>query len=334
MLKIQVVTLYSLFFYLFFAGCYEADAGKSLPGKAIDSSPNKMIDIRVEGVPENVEETVGAFVPVNDNDDNGDGNVDCEYDKESMNASQYDRIPIHISIAKELKNPQTGINKKQPLTLEIPNKSNGFRIWESATGKKLLINQAGSVKFDSAEKVPSTIWLDAGGKNRKTSSIYLNATWNGQRDVIKFNSFRTDLKISGLKDEKEKIVKGKVKSIAPFEEKPGYVINMKNPETLITYFELFVYGQNLPKEHNEMQLIWHADDKISVYSSKLNGTEYVPDEMLSSGHVFPGNDKGTVFLVKVNAESKRKNDVELISCYISPVNEAMHEDTIKLTVKK
>jgi hypothetical protein len=298
------------------------------------------VNIYVKDVPDDVEASVGAFVPVNDNDDNKDGNVDCEYNKERSKANPHDRTPMHISFSSELKNSKTGISKRSPLIISIPRNSQGFRVWGSATGKDLLIDQSGTVSFASAGKVPPVIWLEGGGNKRKTGVTLLSASWNGHEDRIKITSVRTNLKLikspffTGLLEERmcqKKGKKGNVSVVEPYEETTGGLLQVNTSGSLEKYVKLIVYGQNLPKGNKDMQLIWYSDNKIEIYSSKLKDKQYAPDEILPSGHVFPGVDKGTVFFVNAIAKSKSVNDIEIISCYISPYNTAMHEDVIKLT---
>ena len=187
--------------------------------------------------PQNAESTVGAFIPVNDNDSNHDRNVDRNMETETAGT---DPDLVEISIVKKINGT---IDSDHPITLSlyhVNGGASGIKVWKDASRSELFIDGSGSKQFTSAASVPASVFIEAVGATSANLTIShsfavntdpADTNWYSSNicDSMRLNAFSVDLRVDGVQDENTVVdnTTGNPSRILVHEEFPGGEINIK-----------------------------------------------------------------------------------------------------------
>ena len=187
--------------------------------------------------PQNAESTVGAFIPVNDNDSNHDRNVDRNMEAETAGT---DPDLVEITIVKKINGT---IDAGHPVTLSLYHVNDGaseIKIWKDASRSELFIDGSGSKQFTSAASVPASVFVEAVGATSAnltishsfaTNTAPADTNWYSSNisDSMRLNGFSVNLSVNGVQDESTVVdnTTGNSSRILAYEEFPGGEINIK-----------------------------------------------------------------------------------------------------------
>lgn len=159
--------------------------------------------------PRTAESSAGVFVPVNDNDNNQDRNVDRMKDTETLVA---DPDILEVIVAKKMDGI---IDQAHPITLSLSH-VNGYassiKVWKDAARSELFIDGHGSKTFTSETELPASIFVEAVGSTSANLSIsysysvntdYSTTTWHAVSvsDSLRLEGFNLDLAVDGVTNE-------------------------------------------------------------------------------------------------------------------------------------
>ena len=305
------------------------------------------------------EGTIGAFVPVNDNDTNDNKKVD-RYE------NNYDTDLVAINITKEI-DSRCKVDSTHPVTLHLEaydgSGNSAIRIWKNVTRSNTpLIDGAGDYVFTSKDEIPEVVYAEAIGAT--AGRLTVSYSYNGEDDYgwyeisasdsIRLNGFSVDIKVDGLVDEfafystdnEGKVV---IDSVRPFEEFPGGELSVVN-DGYIHPVAVTFNGANLTRDQSQSPtaheadldktatLTW-TDGKIGLYEALVDddGDPITDDdgnelyEKLTSGMTIKVRDLPQTLYINAQSDSDSKRDIEIKMSYTSPQNGATHEDVVKLT---
>lgn len=159
--------------------------------------------------PRNAESTAGAFIPINDNDNNQDRNSDRNKTTETTGT---DPDLIEVAINKKIDGT---IDGNHPVVLSLSHANggrSGIKVWKDITRSELLIDGAGSWNFTTAGSVPTSVFVEAIGSTSANLTMSHSFTVNTDpaatnwytsnvSDLIRLEGFGVDIAVSGLQNE-------------------------------------------------------------------------------------------------------------------------------------
>ena len=159
--------------------------------------------------PRNAESTAGAFIPINDNDNNQDRNCDRNKTTETTGT---DPDLIEVAINKKIDGT---IDGDHPVVLSLSHANggrSGIKVWKDITRSELLIDGAGSWNFTTAGSVPTSVFVEAIGSTSANLTMSHSFTVNTDpaatnwytsnvSDLIRLEGFGVDIAVSGLQNE-------------------------------------------------------------------------------------------------------------------------------------
>ena len=159
--------------------------------------------------PCNAESTAGAFVPINDNDNNQDRNSDRNKTTEIAGT---DPDLLEITINKKIDGT---IDEDHPVVLSLSHVnggSSGIKVWKDANRSELFINGTGNRNFTTAGSVPTSVFVEAIGSTSANLAIShsfdvntdpTTTSWYAPSvsDLICLEGFGIDIAVSGLQNE-------------------------------------------------------------------------------------------------------------------------------------
>ena len=180
--------------------------------------------------PRTAEGSVGAFIPVNDNDNNQDRNVDRAKDTETLVAEP---DILEVTVAKKINGI---IDQTHPVTLSLSH-VNGYgssiKVWKDVERSELFIDGHGSKTFVSDAELPASIFVEAVSATSASLSISHSYSVNTDctatdwyasnvSDSLRLEGFNLDLTVDGVANEAAVTDQenNKVRTLA-YEEFPG-----------------------------------------------------------------------------------------------------------------
>ena len=159
--------------------------------------------------PRNAESTAGAFVPINDNDDNQDRNCDRNKTTETTGT---DPDLIEITINKKIDGT---IDEEHPVVLSLSHVHGGncgIKVWSDANRSELLIDGSGNKNFTTADSIPNSVFVEAISSTSANLTISHSFAVNNDpaatnwfassvSDLVLLEGFGVDIVVSGLQNE-------------------------------------------------------------------------------------------------------------------------------------
>ena len=185
--------------------------------------------------PRNAESTAGAFVPINDNDDNQDRN--CDRNKTTETAGT-DPDLIEITINKKIDGT---IDEEHPVVLSLSHVHGGncgIKVWSDANQSELLIDGSGNKNFTTADSIPNSVFVEAISSTSANLTISHSFAVNNDpattnwfassvSDLVLLEGFGVDIVVNGLQNEATvNDVSGNAVRTLVYEEFPGGEIDI------------------------------------------------------------------------------------------------------------
>jgi len=219
-------------------------------------------------VPEALEESVGGFVMVNDDDDNGDLNVDRyrEYEKDAFEDKELRKITIECDV------PEVSLN--YPVLLHL-NSLGGIKLWKNSSRKGDPIG-FGYHKYTSELDIPSELFIEGVNPSEAVISLAYSHPELKEplKDAVKISAIENNIMLDGLQDEKTVRENGKILRIEPYEYSSGAVLIASPVEANDCIYTLWINkpkGGELPKD-SEVILEWPSE-YVKIYDPVLDDEE-------------------------------------------------------------
>jgi len=222
------------------------------------------LDLEMERVSENEEESPGGFIMVNDDDDNEDLNVDRDVRHETGGGSDPDlrRLAVRHGNLPE-------ISPAHPLVLSLLPLTADARIWRSPdrSGAPLIALGRTTARFTSADDVPDAVWAEGVSPDIcEIKLAYCHPMTGRLEDRVKATFVQLDINLAGLPNEKTiRAPGGDILRIEPFEFSTGASLQVNRDRSISSMKKLTIHrptAGSYPGRH--IEITWPTD-KIDLY---------------------------------------------------------------------